>query len=263
MHLRRFIAGVVASVVGAVTFAAIGVTGGTAAAAPSQEPDPRLVIVIAGTGVNQPVADMFYRPQAERIRSDGYEVHIFGLPGSGLGDIRDTSQALKDFAEQKLADSDAETMDLVGHSQGGLVGRYYITRLGGEDKVDRMVSLGTPQHGTTWANIGNFLGVDAFCQACDDMSHGSDFLTELNDPSDSEGDVHYTNIASRFDEVVVPYPTAFQLADENVTNVLIHDQCPLRPVEHILLPLDGTVHSGVRQALADEDDIRLDCLAFP
>jgi len=39
-------------------------------------------------------------------------------------------------------------IDLVGHSLGGLVARYYVQRLGGARRVDRLVTLGAPHAGT-------------------------------------------------------------------------------------------------------------------
>jgi len=44
-------------------------------------------------------------------------------------------------------------IDLVAHSMGGLVARFYLQQLGGARRVDRLLTLGTPHHGTHAANF--------------------------------------------------------------------------------------------------------------
>jgi triacylglycerol lipase len=66
------------------------------------------------------------------------------------------------------------------------------------------------------------------------------------------------NYFTSLDELVRPVRNA-ELAD-GATNVLIQSQCPVRVVEHVGLALDGTVYSGIIQAL-DDKPIHLDCWA--
>ena len=63
------------------------------------------------------------------------------------------------FADGVRAQTGAARVDLIGHSQGGLVGRYYIKYLGGASEVDSMISLGAPHYGTSLANLANLLGL--------------------------------------------------------------------------------------------------------
>ena len=77
-----------------------------------------------GTFAGQGVASV-YAP-LEPARRRRLPAYIFGLSGSGLGDIADTAQASNTFADQVRAQTGAACVDLIGHSQGGLVGRYYI-----------------------------------------------------------------------------------------------------------------------------------------
>lgn len=260
MKVRRLMAGTLALLAGVTVL--VG-NGAPAEATPAAVGDKDPVIIVAGTSAAQPLADIFYAPMAARLEADGYQAFIFGLPGGGLGDIAVTSQALGDLTDQVLADTDADQVNLVGHSQGGLVGRYYLRFLGGEDKVASMVSLGAPHYGTslanlaTWLGVGNCLGVTA----CQQMAIGSDFLATLNEGDDSFGDVQYTNIATALDLIVTPYSTAFLEPDDNNTNVLVQQRCWLRVVGHVTLATDGTVYSGVRQALAG-NPIRLNCWAL-
>jgi triacylglycerol esterase/lipase EstA (alpha/beta hydrolase family) len=254
MRVRRLIAAFVCL----VTVVLVVPLSGKADASTS---DP--VIIVAGTSASQPIASIFYAPLAARLRADGHRVYIFGLPGGGLGDIAQTSAALNTYADSVRAATGAARVDLIGHSQGGLVGRYYIKYLGGANEVDSMISLGAPHYGTALANIGAFLGFGNCLGvvACNQMARNSTFLNNLNAGDDTIGNVRYTNIASVMDEVVFPYSTAFLANDGNNANVKVQSQCWLRVVGHIGLATDGTVYSGIYDALRGQP-ITLNCWAL-
>ena len=252
MRIRRTIWAVIAaSCLGGM------VAPDAAAAAPVPGRDP--VIIVTGTGAAPipGVPDVL----TERLRADGYDVTIFYLPGGGWGDVEDTSAALPPVVDQVLARTGAARVDLVGHSQGGIVSRYYIKYLGGADKVDSLVSLGAPHYGSELANLVALFGAwNCFgISACRQATTGSAFLADLNADDDTFGPVTYTNIVSKLDFIVVPYQNAFQ--HHGATNVAVQDQCPLRLVEHFTLVVDGTVYSGIVDAL-EERPITLDCLAL-
>jgi hypothetical protein len=95
---------------------------------------------------------------------------------------------------------------------------------------------------------------------CQQAVTGSDFLDELNGDDDTFGDVHYTNFATRFDTIVIPYTNSFQRS-AGAVNITIQSQCPLHLVEHLSLATDGTTYSGIQDALLDRA-ISLNCLAI-
>jgi triacylglycerol esterase/lipase EstA (alpha/beta hydrolase family) len=233
------------------------------AAAPAAAVPTDPVIIVAGTFAGQPAASIFYAPLAARLRADGYQPYIFGLPGSGLGDIRDTAQSLNTFADQVRAQTGASRVDLIGHSQGGLVGRYYVKNLGGVGEVDSLISLAAPHYGTTLANLASLLGLGNCLGviACQQMAIGSSFLADLNAGDDTIGNVYYTNFSTVFDAIVTPYTSAFLANDGNNRNVLIQSPCFARLVGHVTMATDGTVYSGVQDALAHRS-ISLNCFAL-
>jgi pimeloyl-ACP methyl ester carboxylesterase len=47
------------------------------------------------------------------------------------------------------AEFGGETVDIIAHSFGGLVARYYIQKLGGENRVRQLITMGTPHRGST------------------------------------------------------------------------------------------------------------------
>ena len=117
-----------------------------AAAAPPKDP----VVIVAGTFVDSPLSEVVYAPLKARLEAHGYRVSIFGLPGGGLGDIVATSAALADHVEAVRAATGAARVDLIGHSQGGIVAREYVKDFGGAGRVDSVVTLGAPNNGTGW-----------------------------------------------------------------------------------------------------------------
>ena len=244
--LRSLLSGVVCALL------AVFLWPGQSAAA--EEPDP--VIIVNGTFGPA----FFYEPLAKRMRDDDKQVFIFELTNLGTGDIAATAGDLAAFVDDVRSRTGADKVDLVGHSQGGLVARQYVKSLGGDSTVDSLISLGAPHYGTAIANIAAFFGAGNCLGivACQQMAVDSDFVNALNDGDDTIGDVRYTNLYTSLDELVRPVENA--ALQDGATNVRIQSQCPLRVVAHVGLALDGTVYSGIRDALAGEP-VRLNCFA--
>ena len=223
---------------------------------------PRPVVLVHGT-----FADMSDSWQAlsPLLHNHGYCVFALnygGSAGSGavgvdaVGDIAESAAQLSSFVDRVLAATGAEKVDLVGHSQGGMMPRYYLKYLGGAPKVGALVGLAPSNHGTTLNGLftlSSYLpGASAFtgalCPACQQQSAGSPFLTALNSGGETVPGVAYTVIESRYDEVVTPYTSAF-LSGPGVTNILLQDQCPLDFGEHLSMPYDHIADADVLTAL--------------
>jgi triacylglycerol lipase len=216
------------------------------------------VVIVAGT-FSPAFAN---EPLAARLRADGYPVRIFQLPTYGTQDIRLTAQALRTYVDGVRSSTGAAKVDLVGHSQGGLVARAYVKWYGGATKVDSLITLGTPNRGTYVANLVSVLGFGSCASvvACQQMSIGSSFLNDLNAGDDTIGAVRYTTIRTAQDELVVPTDNATLF--DGAVNVKVQSPCWARVVGHLGLILDGTVYSGVRQALEGRTAISLNCWAL-
>jgi triacylglycerol esterase/lipase EstA (alpha/beta hydrolase family) len=162
----------------------------------------------------------------------------------GLGPIDKSAEQLQAFVDKVLAATDAAETDLVGHSQGGLMPRYYLRFLGGAAKVNAFVGIAPDNHGTTLSGITNLLpyfpGVQDLLTtntpALADQVVGSPFLTKLNAGGDTVPGVKYTVLATQYDEVVTPYRSQF-LSGSGVHNVLLQDLCPLDLSEHVAIGL--------------------------
>ncbi|GGL09212.1 MULTISPECIES: esterase/lipase family protein [Streptomyces aurantiacus group] len=222
---------------------------------------PRPVVLVHGTFGNS--VDN-WPALAPYLKKRGYCVFSLDygqLPGvplfHGLGPIDKSAEQLRAFVDKVLAATGAAETDLVGHSQGGLMPRYYLKFLGGAAKVNALVGLGPSNHGTTLNGLTNLLpyfpGVgDLLSKATPSLAEqtvGSAFLAKLNAGGDTVPGVDYTVIATKYDEVVTPYRSQF-LDGPNVRNVLLQDLCATNLSEHVALGLfDRIAHHEVANAL--------------
>ena len=108
-----------------------------------------------------------------------------------------TAGQLATRIRQVKAATGAAKVDVIAHSMGGLSSRPYLKNLGGTASVDDWVSLGGPNHGTSWA---------WFCSqtSCVQMRPGSSFLSTLNSTDETPGSVRYGTWWSPCDEVINP-----------------------------------------------------------
>jgi triacylglycerol esterase/lipase EstA (alpha/beta hydrolase family) len=223
---------------------------------------PRPVVLVHGT-----FADMSNSWQAisPLLKNNGYCVFALNYGsynGSGaigvygVGDIPTSAGELNAFVDKVLAATGAPEVDMVGHSQGGMMPRYYLKNLGGAAEVHALVGLSPSNHGTTLDGLfvlSNFFpGANQFtgalCPACEQQRAGSAFITALNSGGETVAGVDYTVIQTRYDQVVTPYTSAF-LAGSNVRNILLQNQCILDLGDHLSMPYDHIAAADVLTAL--------------
>lgn len=118
--------------------------GAAADAASDERPGPVLLVPGYGGGSLQALAD--------RLRAEGRDVTVVDLPGDGTGDLTESAAALEEAADAALDRTGEESVDLVGYSAGGLIARLWVAG-DGDDVVRRVVTLGSPHHGTTMADF--------------------------------------------------------------------------------------------------------------
>lgn len=169
----------------------------------------------------------------------------------GTAPIEESAGQLSAFVDRVLSATGASRVDVVGHSQGGMMPRYFMKFLGGAAKVHRLIGLAPSNHGTTLNGLQNLaaaLAGVAGCDACVEQLAGSAFLTRLNAGGDTLAGVLYTVIETRFDEVVTPFTSAF-LSGPAVTNILLQDHCVLDTTGHVSIVDDPNALGWVRNAL--------------
>lgn len=198
---------------------------------------PTPVVLVHGTGGDR--RNLLERLSAG-IKAAGFCVYSLDYGNRGLGDIPTSAQQLKDFTERVLRSTGASKVSMVGHSQGGMMPRYYIKFLGGDRVVDDLVGIAPSNHGTalTQGRLNPVsLLVGFACVSCVQQGAGSAFLTRLNAGDETPGPVSYTQVTTRYDEVVVPHTSGYLAAGPRTTNLTLQDTCRLEPAEHLLIPL--------------------------
>ncbi|MFE4398257.1 MULTISPECIES: esterase/lipase family protein [unclassified Kitasatospora] len=178
------------------------------------------------------------------------------LPIGGLGPVPESAAQLGRFVDLVRTATGAAKVDIVGHSQGGMLPNYYLKFLGGGSKVGRLVGLAPSNHGTTLDGITNlvpyFPGVAdliyTVCKACRDQAVGSDFNTVMASRPDTVPGVRYTVISTVLDEVVTPWRTQF-LSGPDVDNQVVQEHCPVSLVEHVGIAFSPTALHLVTNAL--------------
>ena len=229
-----------------------GLAACTSAPAPANA-DP--VIMVAGTISPEAILT----PLKAQLEYDGWKkVYLFELADLGTADIATSANSLKAKVNSVLTATGATKVDIVSHSQGGIVSRYYMKSLGGSSKVDTFVSLSAPNNGALATNVLSQLLGDASPVTITQMTTGSTFLNNLNSGADVPSPVRAYALYSQNDEIVNPVSTSRH--DVGV-NVRIQDQCPLLVVGHVGMITNRAVYSGVRSALKNET-VKIDCLAL-
>lgn len=224
---------------------------------------PRPVILVHGTFANQALNWASLSPL---LKNDGYCVFTFNYGGSGLGglvrglgDIRTSAAELSRFVDKVRSQTGARKVDLVGHSQGGLMPRYYLNFLDGRTKVRNLVALAPSSHGTTFmglVTLGRSFGYSSLidtllaplCMACVQQQAGSEFMKQMASVPDTVPGVRYTVIATRYDEFVTPYESQF-LDGPKVVNITIQDGCEVNNDGHAGIAFDRRALHEVLNAL--------------
>jgi triacylglycerol esterase/lipase EstA (alpha/beta hydrolase family) len=235
---------------------------------------PYPVILVHGTIANM---DDNWQAASPVLANHGYCVFAFNYGGTsatsaiqGTGEIAASAGQLSSFVNEVLAATGSAKADLVGHSQGGMMPRYYIDFLGGAAKVDKLVALAPSNYGTTLDGLTKLAsllgasslinaGLGAACEACVEQEEGSSFLAGLNAAPAVAG-VTYTVIESVDDEVVTPYTNAFLPAASNVTNITVNRQCALDLSDHLEIAADPVALADMLNALDPASPVRVPCL---
>ena len=173
-----------------------------------------------------------------RLNDDGVCVFSFNLGVLNTRDIRSSAFLIHRKIESILTQARVDKIDIVGHSMGGLIGLYYVKKLGGHDKVRKLVMMGTPLGGT-WSALLGVATVGLMSPSSWQILPRSSFLEELKrgalPPS-----VRYYSIAAERDWVCPPASTVLEGARQLAV-----------PLGHSSLVVSGEVYRHVIGALRE------------
>lgn len=167
--------------------------GRVAAGGPTERrPDQHTLVFVHGLGANR----AGFLPLRSWLRLHGHWRQIaFGY--RSRGSIEAIALSLKRALDAHVRGG---RISLVAHSMGGLVARYYLQRLGGARRVERLVTLATPHHGS---HAANFIPSPLVRQLLPD----GPFIRSLNELPPPPG-VRATSIVAGRDLLVQPVDSA-------------------------------------------------------
>ncbi|MEV7417876.1 alpha/beta fold hydrolase [Streptomyces sp. NPDC089919] len=152
-------------------------------------------------------------------------------------DLRTAAHRLAGYVDDVRARTGQDRVDLVGHSLGGLVARYYVQCLGGDARVRTVVTLGTPHQGTRIAPL-----LDAH-PVVRQMRPDSAVLAELRAPAPGCR-TRFVAFWSDLDQLMVPVGTA-RLDHPD----LLTENVQVSGVGHLALPTHPTITARIREVL--------------
>jgi triacylglycerol esterase/lipase EstA (alpha/beta hydrolase family) len=242
---------------------------------------PQPVVLLSGLGGDSAA----WFALAPKLISSGYCVFtlnygehpllkaLFPWPIEGVIPMEQSAPQLAAFVDRVLAATHAEKVDIVGHSEGTVMPRYYLERLGGAAKVKRFISLTPLWRGSNVLGIATLrdalapLGVSqllvnlaaSLCGACTEVLKGSPFLNSLNADGEAVPGVEHTNIVTTHDEAVVPYTSGLMQGPGTYTNLVLQNFCPNDWSEHVAVAFDPPVLTLIANALDPAHEVAVKC----
>lgn len=243
---------------------------------------PNPVVLVHGTWEN---AYDNWNGLSPIIKDKGYCVYALNYGNTtgiaflnGTGDMIASAKELSPFVDKVLAQTGAKQVDLIGHSQGGALIRYYTNLLGGAPKVNQTIALAPSNHPTTLSGITEFgktiqlfgvamnildlVNMPAAVQQADQSPNPqAPFYQNLNGGSETVPGEVYTTINTKNDEVVTPYTQGEIKAGPGakVDNITIQNVCRIDQSEHVSLPYSKNVAQIVLNKLDPNDQRAIFC----
>jgi triacylglycerol lipase len=190
----------------------------------------------------------YFRGIRSHLEADGFDVHHTSV-GFATG-LESRSNDLKQQVEGIINSTGSDKVHIIAHSMGGLDSRFMITRLGMEDRVASLTTIGTPHLGTSFADAG--------------LEHGgNELIAEVSQAIDIRGFEDLTTQACRnFSDAVrdsearnsVFYQTYSAFEDRDKVLVLLQASWDI--IKHAEGDNDGLVpvssQAWVRELVADD-----------
>lgn len=242
---RRFVLSLLALVVAA----SMGIAALTLHAAlgnditPVAQDRPGPVLLVPGYGGSL----QSFATLARDLRAEGRDVTLVALPGDATGDLRQQAAAVGRSARAVLARTHAASVDVIGYSAGGVVARLWVKDFGGAALARRVVTLGSPHHGTGVAGIAADVAPTACPTACQQLKEDSALLRRLNAGDETPRGPEYVSIWTTDDQVVTP-PDSASL--NGGVDIPMQNVCADVQLGHGDLPVSPLVIAAVRLEIA-------------
>jgi triacylglycerol lipase len=161
----------------------------TMAAAPRPGSPERPLVVLPGLADNTAIFTELRKAFPGPVVSFGYSPL--------LKDVRTAAKRLAEQIEELCDLAPVSTVDVVGHSLGGLIARYYVQRLDGHRRVHTGVTIATPHSGTYTAWLLSPIPLVR------QLRPGSELFRELSEPA-PHCTTRFVTFSSTADPMILP-----------------------------------------------------------
>jgi len=191
------------------------------------------VLLVHGYGCNSG----YWHAMHQAMTRAGIGHHAIDLEPV-FGDIEEYVPLVQRAVDDLCRSSGQDRVIIVAHSMGGLAARAYL-RLHGSTKIARLITIGTPHHGTAIANFG----VGMNCRQMHGRAtkdHGqhvpSLWLRKLDEGEDIATRTSIVSIYSHHDNIVAPQTSAHLDGARNIA---------FEGIGHVTLALHPRIHACV------------------
>jgi triacylglycerol esterase/lipase EstA (alpha/beta hydrolase family) len=211
---------------------------------------PGPVLLVPGYGGSTDALQVL----ASELTANGRDATMVALPGDGTGDLTEQATTLKQAADAALTRTGASSVDVVGYSAGGVVARIWAKDMGGADQARRIVTLGSPHHGTQVAGLATQFLPGQCPTACQQLVPNNPLLTALNADDETPAGPEWVSIWTQVDQVVTP-PNSAEL--DGAVNLSVQSVCADSTVDHGNLPRDPLVGAMVSAEIDGDSTVQL------
>jgi triacylglycerol lipase len=222
-------------------------SSGADAPVPQGSPGPVLLVPGYGGGTRS------LQSLADRLTAAGRDATVVPLPGDGTSDLRAAAEALDQAAADALARTGTSTVDVVGYSAGGVVARLWVAD-GNARVVRRVLTLGSPHHGTSLADLAGDVAPAQCPVGCRQLGRGSEVLAALNAGDETPEGPTWISVWTTQDQTVTP-PDSARL--DGAVNLTVQSVCRNARVGHGDLPRSPLVQEIVLAELAGGAPVEL------
>lgn len=204
------------------------------------------VLLVPGYGGGTDALDVL----AAALRDAGRDATVIQLAGDGTGDLAEQAEVVDTAVGAALARTGADSVDLIGYSAGGVTVRVWLDEFQTASVVRRVVTLGSPHHGTSLAALALDLAPDACPVGCQQLATESDLLRALSASDETPSGPTWVSLWSTDDRTVVPPESA---ALDGALNIAVQSICPGEVISHGNIPRTPTVIAMTIELLQSGD----------
>ena len=229
---------------------------------------PNPIILLHGM-LSNPSKDL--KPLQKDLNSRGYCTfavkygeHVETPWIGGVTDMRQSSNTIADFILDVVKRTGAPKVDIVGHSEGGVMSLYVpMTHKDVSAHVERIIALGPAVHGAQYygltslsysgevsryvvSQILHLIG----CAACDDMATGGNIYNDFKAASKIVQSGNKVTIVMSKSDTLVSSDRSI-INEPGVNDIFVQDFCPEDKVGHSGLAQDTGIWDMIRNILAD------------